>query len=312
MSQATLTEEGGKALSHERQGCLVGTHILTLPAAIQAKQEGLGRDEFLQQQIEEGLKLGIEQLELHFESEFLYPGITRPAVKRLTEYRREFAFSAHLPFRYVDISCPIPRIRAASVKTILDSIVLAADLSPLGYVIHLVGDVFPCYKSRLDPMIGEALIYAERSLRQIVELVEPSRILVENLPSIDFEYFLSLVQSLGLSICQDVGHLVLQGKDYLEFVKIYAPLIKEIHLHDTERRYFSNSAQLLTDHQPIGEGILDFGFFFATLADVNYSGSLVLEVEDNNLLSESVQRVRELMHLYLSVSAGGIFVPGKI
>ena len=97
MSQATLTEEARKTLSQERQACLVGTHILTLPAAIRAKQEGLSRDEFLQRQIEERLKLGMEQLELHFEAESLYPGITQQAVKRLTSIAKNLLsqFTCH-------------------------------------------------------------------------------------------------------------------------------------------------------------------------------------------------------------------------
>lgn len=278
----------------------LGTHILTLPAAIRARQERLDREEFLDRQIEQGLEMDIDQLELHFDAELLYPGMMKMAVKRLSKYRQEVAFSLHLPFRYLDISCPIERIRSASVDTILDAMDLASELEPIHAVIHLTGNIFSSYKSGLDPLIGEVMGYVEESLMKVAALVEPHRILVENLPQIDFHYFMPVVERMGLSVCQDVGHTVLQGGDFLEFTRAYVPLIREIHLHDVERRYCTDSIQMLVDHQSIGRGMLDFESFVAMLGELGFQGSIILEIDDHEQLAASVRRVRHLMQSHLS------------
>ena len=58
----------------------LGTHILTLSAAMRARQEGLHREEFLRHEIEQTLELDIDQLELHFDADLLYPGMMKMAV----------------------------------------------------------------------------------------------------------------------------------------------------------------------------------------------------------------------------------------
>ncbi|MCL0103292.1 sugar phosphate isomerase/epimerase [Dehalococcoidia bacterium] len=280
----------------------LGTHILTLPAAIRARQEGLHREEFLHHEIEQVLKLDIDQWELHFEADFLYPGMMKMAVKRLGEYRQEVAFSLHLPFRYLDISCPMERIRSASVETILDVIDLASELEPIHAVIHLTGNIEDILKSGLDPLIGEVMGYVEESLMKVATLMAPHQILVENLSAVDFRYFMPVVERLGLSVCQDIGHIVLRGDDCGEFARSHAALIREIHLHDIKRRYYSESMQSLIDHQPIGRGTFDFDAFFATLGEIGFEGSIILEIDDQRLMPMSVQHVRNLIQRHLGYS----------
>ncbi|MCL0065403.1 sugar phosphate isomerase/epimerase [Dehalococcoidia bacterium] len=281
------------------QVAYLGTHILTLPAAIRARQEGLNREEFLHHEIEQTLELDIDQLELHFDADLLCPGMMKMAVKRLREYRQEVVFSLHLPFRYLDISCPMERVRSASVDTILDAIDLASELEPIHAVIHLTGNIFSSYKSGLDPLIGEVMGYVEESLMKVATLIAPHQILVENLPPVDFRYFMPVVERLGLSVCHDIGHIVLQGGDCDKFVRSHAALIKQIHLHDIGRVYYSESMQSLVDHQPIGRGTFDFASFFATLGEIGFRGSIVLEINDHHLMPMSVQHVRTLMQRHL-------------
>ncbi|MCL0065412.1 sugar phosphate isomerase/epimerase [Dehalococcoidia bacterium] len=278
----------------------LGTHILTLSAAIRARQEGLHREEFLHHEIEQRLELQVDQLELHFDADLLYPGMMKMAVKRLREYCQQVAFSLHLPFSDLNISAPGGRIRSASVGTILDAIDLASVLEPIHAVIHLAGDI--SYTSGFDPLTREAMRYAEESLREIVKLMSPEQILVENLTAVDFRYFMPVVERLGLSVCQDIGHIVLQGGDCGEFARSHAALIREIHLHDIERRYYSESMQSLIDHQPIGRGMFDFDAFFATLGEIGFQGSIILEIDDRSLLPASVQQARRLIHSHLSRS----------
>ena len=273
----------------------LGTHILTLPAAIRARQEGLDREKFLHHEIEQRLELGIDQLELHFGADLLYPGMMKMAVKKLWQYRQGLAFSLHLPFRYLDISCPLEKVRSASVETILDAINLSLELQPIHAVIHLTGNIFASYKSGLDPLIGEVMGYVEESLREIVKLMSPEQILVENLTAVDFRYFMPVVERIGLSVCQDIGHIVLQGGDCGEFARAYDGLIKEIHLHDIR-----DSGSSLTDHQPIGRGMFDFDAFFAVLDEISFRGSIILEIDDHSLLPASVLEARRLIHSHLS------------
>ncbi|MCL0105989.1 sugar phosphate isomerase/epimerase [Thermodesulfovibrionales bacterium] len=280
----------------------LGTHILTLPAAIRARQEGLHREEFLHHEIEQALELDVDQLELHFDADLLYPDVMKMTVKKLRQYRQGLVFSLHLPFRYLDISCPMEKVRSASVETILDAIDLASELEPIHAVIHLTGNTEDILKSGLDPLIGEVMGYVEESLREIVKLMSPEQILVENLTAVDFRYFMPVVERLGLSVCQDVGHIVLQGSDCGKFTRSHAALIREIHLHDIKRRYYSESMQSLIDHQPIGRGTFDFDAFFATLGEIGFQGSIILEIDDQRLMPMSVQYVRNLIQRHLGYS----------
>ncbi|MBT9137897.1 MAG: hypothetical protein DDT31_00439 [Syntrophomonadaceae bacterium] len=57
--------------------------------------------------------------------------------------------------------------------------------------------------------------------------------------------------------------------------------------------------QLLIDHQPIGRGMLDFDPLFATLAEIGFEGSIILEIDDRWPVATSVQRVRQLIESHL-------------
>jgi sugar phosphate isomerase/epimerase len=280
--------------------CNLGTDLMTLSAAIRAKQRGLTAEQFVEEQIEQILLLKVDQLELHFDADLLFPGTAEIAVNLLKDCCRDMVYSLHLPFRYLDVSCPIERIRLASVGSILDAIELAADLSPNNYVIHLTGNVFTSYRSGLDPLVGEVMAHVEESLDRITRLVNPSQLLVENLPQVDFDYFMRAVKRLGLSVCMDIGHVVLQGGDYLEFARSYSSLIREIHLHDVIRSHPADSIQVVKDHQAIGTGMLDFEQFFTVLNDIGFRGSIILEVDDKELIPISIKRVRDLMDLHVS------------
>ncbi len=295
--EVTTREPHGK----REKGVYLGVDIFTLPAAISAKQQGLSGQEFIEQQVQQALDLNVDQMELHFDANLLYPGVGARSVEMLRQCCPDMVYSVHLPFRYVDISCPIKRIRSASVGSILDAIQLAADLEPIHYVIHLTGNVFASYKSGLDPLVGEVMTYVEDSITRIASLIDHEQILVENLCEVDFHYYMTAVERMGLSVCQDIGHTVQQGGDYMKFTRDYAPFIKEIHLHDTKKSYIGDSVQVISDHQPIGIGRLDFDRFFSTLSEVGFHGSIVLEVIDGReLLPASVKMVRKLIDSYLA------------
>ena len=299
----TALELGERELKIERVkiGAFLGVDIFTLPAAITAKQKGLSGEEFIEQQISQALELDIEQLELHFDADLLYPGIGKKSVEMIKNYCPGLVYSVHLPFRYVDISCPIERIRSASVASTLDAIQLAAELNPIHYVVHLTGNVFASYKSGLDPLVGEVMHYVEESIAKIAGIVGRENILVENLCEVDFEYFMTVVRGMGLSVCQDIGHIVQQGGNYMQFTREYSDFIKEIHLHDTQKSYIGDSVQVISDHQPIGNGVLDFESFFSVLSEVGFHGSIVLEIISNReLLPKSVIRTNDLINSYLS------------
>jgi len=141
-------------------------------------------------------------------------------------------------------------------------------------------------RTLLDPMLAQGA----RSLEEVGRLVPPRKVCVENIESFPFHEVLPLVEERGMRICLDVGHLVVDGGDPLEFLTDRRDLIGEIHLHDALRgRSGGSGAQA---HLALGRGEIDYAGFMSMLADGGFGGVLILEVNTEVDLRESMERVR--------------------
>jgi sugar phosphate isomerase/epimerase len=92
---------------------------------------------------------------------------------------------------------------------------------------------------------------------------------VENLENYAPEYLLPLLAETPASLCVDVGHLWLTGRDPLAFLKAHLDRTRVIHLHGTGKR----------DHQSLlHQGTKPVAAVLALLAARRYDGVLTLEV----------------------------------
>ncbi|OVE74856.1 hypothetical protein BVX97_06255 [bacterium E08(2017)] len=141
-------------------------------------------------------------------------------------------YSIHFPLDTI-LGAPEP-IRSQSVQKHIQIINTTLPLKPSVYIIHFNGDS----KDHAQGMPSDDIERWQKnnleSMREIIEAtdIDPSRLCVETL-SYPFELAEEAVYQLNLSVCIDVGHLLLYNESVEEHFARYAERIKSIHLHGT-------------------------------------------------------------------------------
>lgn len=100
-----------------------------------------------------------------------------------------------------------------------------------------------------------------------------------------------LFPSLGLTL--DLGHGQLLSKEHTAFgfIRTFPERIKHIHLHDN-RGGISHNDDL---HLPIGEGTIDFATIFKWLREINYKGTITMELRPHEM-KKSLSPVNNLLN----------------
>ena len=137
-------------------------------------------------------------------------------------------FSVHLPFGPDPGAADGPP-RGAYTTALVRAIDRARDLRPVAWVFHPFGE-----GNRFDAATPPPAEWMGRLAERLDALVaagiEPERLCLENLRP-PFDLVAPLVEDRGLSVCLDVGHLVLYGHDVGAFVARYAARVRAVHLH---------------------------------------------------------------------------------
>ena len=136
-------------------------------------------------------------------------------------------FNVHLPVDVCLGDADAARRREAADRMAALA-ALCVPLSPSSYALHLCADA--------RTVDGGGWTSWRRRCRRGIETVLAcgirSRLLaVETLPAPPFERVLPLVEACDLSICLDVGHLLLRGQDPLDFFQRHEDRIAVVHLH---------------------------------------------------------------------------------
>jgi sugar phosphate isomerase/epimerase len=207
-----------------------------------------------------------------------------------------FACSVHLPFLWLDGLSLAEPVRQATVQCVARVVEWSQPLSIESYVLHLWGmwsSLLATVQVMPDPekrsLLDDMLCCAARTLDEIGEIVSPQEICVENLERFPLKTILPLVKERHMRICLDVGHLAVDGGDALEFLRQHWELIGEVHLHDALP---GGAHGEVKDHLPLGRGRVDYERIMDGLAEGGYEGVLILEVNTEAHLRESVERVR--------------------
>jgi len=156
---------------------------------------------------------------------------TASCIQELVGLSREFnlSYNVHLPSD-VSIGHPDPRQRACDLEALLRTIDLVGPLMPSTLTLHIpreapdsAVDISPAWKQRVHA-----------SLVRLTRAVDaPSRISVETL-DYAYEAVADIIAAHDLSICMDIGHLLLQGQDIIEFFDRYGSRVAIIHLHGAQ------------------------------------------------------------------------------
>jgi sugar phosphate isomerase/epimerase len=191
----------------------------------------------------------------------------------------DLTYTVHLP---LDLTLAHPPSLAKAAKTIACTL----DLSPWAYVLHLDGRAVegnprPSTVSRWHQD-------ARRVLEDLAGMVGNAQCLsVENLENYSPDYLLALLDEVPVSLCVDVGHLWLQKRDPLRFLKSHLAYTRVVHLHGISER----------DHQSLlHQGVEQVAPVLELLSARHFGGVVTLEVFSREDFFPSRMLVDELVN----------------
>jgi sugar phosphate isomerase/epimerase len=173
----------------------------------------------------------------------------------------DLTYTVHLP---LDLALAHP----PSLEKARKVIACTRALAPWGYVLHLDGK--PVEGDPDPATLARWRDDAARVLEALAPLVgEPRRLCVENLENYAPEHFMPLLEQVPVSLCIDVGHLWLTGRDAPGFLGEHLARTRVVHLHGIGER----------DHQSLTHQGADLvAPVLDRLAVRSYDGVLTLEV----------------------------------
>jgi sugar phosphate isomerase/epimerase len=241
-------------------------------------------------------------VEISLDELFLYPEMREPgpyAALAAAQQQLAVPFTAHLPFVWVDLASGNELVRQASVQTIVRAVELTAPLNILSYVVHATGILGELAGPTVrDPDDNRRVQLARRgidqSLKELRERLPDAPLAVENLPGIPFEWQETFVLRNQLSVCCDVGHLLLQHRDPLKFIEQWSPRLLELHLHGVKESAFNANLRYRVDHLALGGPgeLVDAAVLLSSLRASGFTGPIILENDSEADLTLSLRTLR--------------------
>lgn len=256
-------------------------------------------------------RLGYKQIELYIGPLFL--ALSEDKIKtlmvELVNYKKQhnLIYSVHLPFWWLNYSCPNEEIRIASVKEIKRSIKLSKCLNPKQYVSHAFEDITMRADEAIAPIEVKEIAYdeifrqTETSLSEILEEIEDTtKFCIENLLNSNMDWILKLQKKFNTSITYDIGHKYMTDQEIIGFLRKYHTIIASIHACNVKiEKYNHINPQLcaMSDHFELNSGVIDFTKVLSTLKEINFKGSFIVEVNNHMQAISSANFLKE--HGYL-------------
>ena len=250
-------------------------------------------------------ELGVEIIELPANLMVICPRLfTNRTMRELAKYQASssVSYTVHLPFRGLDVSSlcqPIAKASVESYKKIIHQ--LEEALKVEHYVMHLTEMMLKQVESKphMDQetkgkIVDAMYARAQAGIREILEDAPQGKLLLENIKSGWQEPF-RIARELGVGICCDIGHLVLEGADITHVVETHRDLIKEFHFHDAVEWTLEGGKKILQDHVALGTGVLNVTDTLDLMLAKGFDGVLMIEVGRWEAAQRSVEVVREYL-----------------
>ncbi|GAB6097575.1 hypothetical protein JCM14469_38290 [Desulfatiferula olefinivorans] len=198
-------------------------------------------------------------------------------LEQLTRLRQqgEVSYNIHMPTD-VDAGSPDPAERDLAIETYRKIVDLTRPLNPSTLTIHLPYD--PDRGGGVDGWLADA---RDSFVRLLGHGLEPRLISLETL-DYPIDLLKPLIEDLDLSVCLDVGHVILQGLDPLTVYETWKNRISIIHLHAVERGM---------DHQSL-DRMPPAGFAQVRTMLEDFTGTLSIEVFSLDKLKRSLDYFR--------------------
>ena len=212
------------------------------------------------------------------------PDLESMRTLRLIAETHALSYTVHLPLNLC-VGSPDEGARDAAVRTCRRIISHANLFDPFAFILHLdkPGEPIPSYAS----LQAWRRRTADSVSRLLPKGVSPKKICIENL-DYPFEWVSPLVEEMGLSICFDVGHLLLTGESPIAFLDTYGPKIRVVHLHGVKGT---------EDHVPVSclAPTLLQRLYTQLSCDPSILRVVTLEVFDAEHLRESMRTMEKLI-----------------
>lgn len=199
--------------------------------------------------------------------------ITR--LHRLAE-QHQLTYTVHLPIDK-QLGNAFEPERTKTLDGLLKIIQRSEPLAPLAFILHIGGIESKADRQRIRAWqnnVTEQLALLTKQIR------EPSLLCVENL-DYPFEWCQGFLDDFGLSVCIDIGHLLVYGYDVDKHIKRHLECTRVIHLHAVRNG---------KDHLSLAKmPRKDIMHFIHLIED--YSGVLTLELYNFTNVRESIERL---------------------
>ncbi len=204
-------------------------------------------------------------------------------IKKLSLLSNEFdlSYNIHLPLD-IFLGDKTPSIRHHAVETIIKIMELTAPLSPSTCTLHLPYNEADIEKERIKR-------WQERLYNSIEQLVATGinneMISIETL-AYPLDWVEKIITSFNLSVCIDLGHLIVNRFDMEAVFNKYCKRTSTIHLHGVENHQ---------DHLPLDRlSKRDMDIIVRILKQ--FSGTVSLEVFTYDHLKTSLQYLKKYWH----------------
>ena len=141
----------------------------------------------------------------------------------------DIGYNIHLPTD-ISISATDPHLQRDAIESYKRTIDLMLPLAPSTFFLHVPYDEPDAQKATIEK-------WRDRTRSNLSRLLDSttagSLIAIETL-DYPLDFIEEIVLELNLSICMDVGHLILYDYDVMDIFKRYASKISSIHLHGVE------------------------------------------------------------------------------
>jgi sugar phosphate isomerase/epimerase len=207
---------------------------------------------------------------------------SRDEIDELSRISTDFSlgYNIHLPTD-VSIAASEKAEQEKAVLTLRQMMDLTGGLNPSSLTLHLPWGVSRWTEKEVESWQGRA----RAGLEQLLSAgVQPRLLAIENL-DYPFAPVMELVREFDLSICMDVGHLLLRGENITSFYQEQAERIAIIHLHGVRDG---------KDHLPLTVLSEPDGMNAVSILK-RFSGTLSLEVFSYDYLAASMEWLEKMM-----------------
>jgi len=178
---------------------------------------------------------------------------------------QDVGFNIHLPID-IFLGDRSEEVRSKGALIVKKMIERTLPLGPSFYILHFdLRNRNEQEESNVEAWHGHII----RSVKEIMECgIEPNRICIETL-GYPFEWIEDIVRGFELSICLDIGHVLMHGQDLQLYLKRYLPQASIIHLHGFQNgidhlgidRLYEPDLKLILSHLDDYKGIVSIEVF---------------------------------------------------